>query len=105
MANKSSKSTTKKSSTVWSLNKVSMWILVAAALLYVIAMILSLVDVNFVVVTALQNIAMAVMVVIVSILAALCSQQRNGLESSLCALLAACYCRHNRSIMRIKILE
>lgn len=69
MANKSSKSTTKKSSTVWSLNKVSMWILVAAALLYVIAMILSLVDVNFVVVTALQNIAMAVMVVIVSILA------------------------------------
>ena len=69
MANKSSKSTTKKSSTVWSLNKVSMWILVAAALLYVIAMILSLVDVDFVVVTALQNIAMAVMVVIVSILA------------------------------------
>lgn len=69
MANKSSKSTTKKSSTVWSLNKVSMWILVAAALLYVIAMILSLVNVNFVVVTALQNIAMAVMVVIVSILA------------------------------------
>ena len=69
MANKSSKSTTKKSSTVWSLNKVSMWILVAAALLYVIAMILGLVDVDFVVVTALQNIAMAVMVVIVSILA------------------------------------
>lgn len=69
MANKSSKSTTKKSSTVWSLNKVSMWILVAAALLYVIAMILSLVSVDFVVVTALQNIAMAVMVVIVSILA------------------------------------
>ena len=69
MANKSSKSTTKKSSTVWSLNKISMWILVAAALLYVIAMILSLVDVDFVVVTALQNIAMAVMVVIVSILA------------------------------------
>ncbi len=69
MANKSSKSTTKKSSTVWSLNKVSMWILVAAALLYVIAMILSLVNVDFVVVTALQNIAMAVMVVIVSILA------------------------------------
>lgn len=69
MANKSSKSTTKKSSSVWSLNKVSMWILVAAALLYVIAMILSLVDVNFVVVTALQNIAMAVMVVIVAILA------------------------------------
>lgn len=69
MANKSSKSTTKKSSTVWSLNKISMWILVAAALLYVVAMILSLVDVDFVVVTALQNIAMAVMVVIVSILA------------------------------------
>ena len=68
MANKSSKS--KRSSSVWSLNKVSMWILVAAALLYVVAMILSLVGgINFVVISALQNIAMAVMVVIVSILA------------------------------------
>ncbi len=66
MANKS----TKRSSSGWSLNKVSMWILVAAALLYVVAMILSLVGgINFVVISALQNIAMAVMVVIVSILA------------------------------------
>ncbi len=67
MANKSSKS--KRSSSVWSLNKVSMWILVAAALLYVVAMILSLVGVNATIVSALQNVAMAVMVVIVSILA------------------------------------
>ena len=67
MANKSSK--TKRSSTVWSLNKVSMWILVAAALLYVVAMILSLVGVSATIVSALQNVAMAVMVVIVSILA------------------------------------
>lgn len=66
MANKSSKRT----NSGWSLNKVSMWILVAAALLYVVAMILSLVGgINFVVISALQNIAMAVMVVIVSILA------------------------------------
>ena len=69
MANKSSKSSTKKSSNVWGLNKVSMWILVAAALLYVIAMILKLVNVDFVAVTALQNVAMAAMAVIVSILA------------------------------------
>ena len=54
MANKS----TKRSSSGWSLNKVSMWILVAAALLYVVAMILSLVGgINFVVISALQNIA------------------------------------------------
>ena len=69
MANKSSKSSTKKSSNVWGLNKVSMWILVAAALLYVIAMILKLVNVDIVAVTALQNVAMAAMAVIVSILA------------------------------------
>ena len=69
MANKSSAKSTKRYSSVWSLNKVSMWILVAAALLYVISMILHLVGVNAVVVTAMQNVAMAIMVVIVSILA------------------------------------
>ena len=69
MANKSSAKSTKRSSSVLSLNKVSMWILVAAALLYVISMILHLVGVNAVVVTAMQNVAMAIMVVIVSILA------------------------------------
>lgn len=69
MANKSSSKSTKKNSSGWSLNKVSMWILVAAALLYVVSMVLHLVGVNATVVTALQNVAMAVMVVIVSILA------------------------------------
>ena len=69
MANKSSSKSTKRNSSVWSLNKVSMWILVAAALLYAISMVLHLVGVNATIVTALQNVAMAVMVVIVSILA------------------------------------
>ena len=71
MAKKSSsKSTTKKSSSsFWGLNKVSLWVLGAAALLYLVAMILSLVDVDAIAVTALQNIAMAAMVVIVAILA------------------------------------
>ena len=71
MAKKSSsKSTTKKSSSsFWGLNKVSLWVLGAAAPLYLVAMILSLVGVDAIAVTVLQNIAMAAMVVIVAILA------------------------------------
>ena len=71
MANKSSsKSTTRKSnSSFWGLNKISLWVLGAAALLYLVAMILSLVGVDAIAVTVLQNIAMAAMVVIVAILA------------------------------------
>ncbi len=70
MANKSSsKSTTKKTSNFWGLNKISFWVLGAAAILYLVAMILSVAGVSAIAVTILQNIAMAVMVVIVSILA------------------------------------
>lgn len=73
---KSSSSSTKTTSSsssskrnVWGLNKISMYTIVAVALLYVISMILSLVGVNFKVVSALQNLATAIMIVIVSILA------------------------------------
>ena len=69
MANKSSSKSKKSSSSFWGLNKVSLWVLGAAALLYLVAMILSLVGVNAIAVTVLQNIAMAAMVVIVAILA------------------------------------
>ena len=64
----STKSTTKRSN-VWSLNKVSMYTIVAAALLYLVSMILSLCGVNFKIVSALQNAATAIMIIIVSILA------------------------------------
>ena len=69
MANKSSSKSTKSSSSFWGLNKISLWVLGVAALLYLVAMILSLVGVNAIAVTVLQNIAMAAMVVIVAILA------------------------------------
>ncbi len=55
--------------TVWGLNKISMYTIVAVALLYVISMVLSLVGVNFKVVSALQGLATAIMIIIVSILA------------------------------------
>ena len=69
------KTTTKTTSssssrrTVWGLNKISMYTIVAVALLYVISMVLSLVGVNFKVVSALQGLATAIMIIIVSILA------------------------------------
>ena len=69
------KSTTTKTTssssrrTVWGLNKISMYTIVAVALLYVISMVLSLVGVNFKVVSALQGLATAIMIIIVSILA------------------------------------
>lgn len=69
------KNTSKKSSsssqgrTVWSLNKISMWTIVAVALLYVVSMILSLVGVNLKIVSALQGVATAIMIIIVAILA------------------------------------
>ena len=65
---KSSSSSSKRSS-VWSLNKVSMYTLVAIALLYVVTMILSCVGLSSQIIVALQGVAMAVAVVIVSILA------------------------------------
>lgn len=71
----SSKSTSTKttrsssSGSSWGLNKVSMYTIVAVALLYVISMVLSLVGVSFKIVGALQGLATAVMICIVSILA------------------------------------
>ena len=74
MANKTSKtskSTKSSSSTssVWGLNKISMYTLVATALLYVIALVLSCVGVNSKIVGSLQGVATAIMICIVAVLA------------------------------------
>lgn len=74
MANKSSKKTSSSSSssrksTVWSLNKISMYTLVAVALLYVVSLVLSCVGLEMVIILAMQAVATAIMIVIVSILA------------------------------------
>lgn len=68
-SNKSSSRTTRSSSSFWGLNKISMYTLVAVALLYVISMILSLVGVNLKIVAALQGVATAIMICIVAVLA------------------------------------
>ncbi len=75
MATKKTNSTksesTKKSSSSsrWGLNKVSMYVMVAVALLYVVSLLLACFNVNSVVVSALQGVASAIMIVIVAILA------------------------------------
>lgn len=67
---KSTKTTTKKSSgSPWSLNKVSFYVIVSVAVLYLVSMVLSLVGVNFKIVAALQGIATAIMICIVAVLA------------------------------------
>ncbi len=65
---KSSSTSTKRSS-VWSLNKVSMYTLVFVAILYVVSLILGCVGLSFKIVGALNGVATAIMIVIVSILA------------------------------------
>ena len=64
-----SSQTKSSSSSKWGLNKNSMYVLVAVALLYVVSLLLACFDVNLVVVSALQGVAAAIMVIIVSILA------------------------------------
>lgn len=65
----SKSSSSSRNHSVWSLNKVSMYTICAAAILYLVSMILSLCGVNFKIVSALQNAATAIMIIIVSILA------------------------------------
>ncbi len=65
-----SKSSSRKSGVfAWGLNKLSMYTIVAVALLYAISMVLSLCGVSLKVVSALQGLATAVMICIVAYLA------------------------------------
>ncbi len=74
------KTTTKKSSssssssssskrTVWGLNKISFWTIVAVTFLYAVSLVLAACNVNLKVVSALQGVATAIMIIIVAILA------------------------------------
>lgn len=73
MAEKKNTKTTKTSSNTkssgWSLNKISLYIIIAVAVLYLVSMILSLVGVSFKIVAALQGVATAIMICIVAVLA------------------------------------
>ena len=71
------KTTTKKTSsssssskrTVWGLNKISFWTIVAVTFLYAVSLVLAACNVNLKVVSALQGVATAIMIIIVAILA------------------------------------
>ena len=65
--NKKQKKT--RSATVWSLNKISFYLIVATAILYLVAMILHVVGLPAYVVGMLQSIATAIMICVVAILA------------------------------------
>lgn len=67
----SSSSSSSSKRTVWGLNKVSFWVIVAVTVLYAISLILSAIGGNglMTAVSILQGIATAVMIVIVAILA------------------------------------
>ncbi len=72
MANTKKKSSSSSSSskrTVWGLNKISFWTIVAVTFLYAVALVLSACNVNATVVSALQGVATAIMIIIVAILA------------------------------------
>lgn len=68
-SNKSRSSSRKSGVFAWGLNKLSMYTIVAVALLYAISMVLSLCGVSLKVVSALQGLATAVMICIVAYLA------------------------------------
>lgn len=66
---KSSRSATTRSSSVWGINKISMFTIVAITVLYLISAVLSLVGVSLKIVGVLQGAATAVALSIVSVLA------------------------------------
>lgn len=69
-SSKSSSSSSKSSRrTVWGLNKISFWTIVAVTFLYALSLILSACGINFKVVSALQGVATAIMIIIVAVLA------------------------------------
>ncbi len=67
--NNNSKSSSSSSNRMWSLNKISFWTIVAVAILYLVAMVLSACGVSLKVVGALQGVATAIMITVVTVLA------------------------------------
>lgn len=63
------KSSSNNSGSTISINKLSFWLIVSTAILYLVAMVLHLVGVNSAVVGWLQAVASAVMICIVAVLA------------------------------------
>ncbi len=53
----------------WGINKLSFWLIAITAILYLVAMILSLCGINAAIVSALQSVASAIMICVVAVLA------------------------------------
>ena len=69
-SSKSSSSSSKSSKrTVWGLNKISFWTIVAVTFLYALSLILAACGIDFKAVSALQGVATAIMIIIVAVLA------------------------------------
>ena len=66
---KSSSSSSSSKKTIWGLNKISFWTIVAVTFLYALSLILSACGINMKVVSALQGVATAIMIIIVAVLA------------------------------------
>lgn len=75
MANKKTTKTTTTTTTrsssgsVWSINKISFWTIVAVTILYLVSLVLSACGVSLKIVGALQGVATAIMISIVAVLA------------------------------------
>ena len=104
------KTTTKKSSsssssskrTVWGLNKISFWTIVAVTFLYAVSLVLAACNVNLKVVSALQGVATHHCC---DLSMALCKTKANGLESALCYLPFDRNCRYHRSTCNLTCLQ
>ena len=68
-SSKSTSSSSSRRSGFWGLNKISMYTLVAVALLYVVSLILSCVGISLKTISILNGVATAIMIIIVAILA------------------------------------
>lgn len=66
---KTTKTTTTKSSGFWGINKISFWLIGAAAVLYLVALVLSAVGVNLKIVSAIQGVVTAFIISVVAVLA------------------------------------
>lgn len=67
--NSTTKTTKKRSSGFWGLNKISFYTVAVVAIAYLVSMVLSLCGVNLKIVSAVQNFATAVLICIVAYLA------------------------------------
>ncbi len=69
MATKKKSSSSSRRSSGWSLNKISFWTIVMVTLLYAVGLVLAACKVDSRIVGWLQGVAMAIMIIVVSVLA------------------------------------